>query len=687
MKRPIKTGPVNPSLRRIHLLFKTHLDLGFTDFARNVADAYFERYIPHALTVAKELRQAGGEECFVWTTGSWLIYEYLERASSAKRAEMEQAILQGDIAWHGLPFTTHSELMDADFFRFGLSLSQELDARFGKHTIAAKMTDVPGHTRGIVPLLAEAGIQFLHLGVNPASTPPAVPSVFRWRAPDGSEVMVMYQKGSYGDMQIVPGLDEAIAFAHTNDNEGPQTIAQVHAAYSHLRDDFPKTKIIASTMDEFARKLVKIKKQLPVVTQEMGDTWIHGAASDPKKVSQFRKLLALRRSWLERGSIKPDSPKFKKFSRALLLVPEHTWGLDVKTHLADYENYRSDLFDAARVQPNFQKMEASWQEQRDYIEQAVTALGNSPLGKEASSALRSLEPMRPDTAQWTRVDNPLKGFETRQWKFRFDDRGALVHLAEKGSRREWADPEHPLGLFCYQTFSQGDYDRFYKQYIHHKPENAWWSIPDFTKPGMALAGAESRDWYPRLNALYREPGSSTWLLELALPERAVVVYGCPATVWLTVEFAEKESRIRFVLQWFDKSACRLPEAIWFSLCPRVKTFKNWTMDKLGQVVSPLDVVRDGNRHLHGVGRGVTHREGAGELAIETCDAPLVAPGERSLLNFTNRQPPLARGMHFLLADNVWGTNFPMWYQDAARFEFVFRHTNKNRVDARAKGEF
>ena len=41
--------------------------------------------------------------------------------------------------------------------RHGLSLSQRLDRRFGKTTIAAKMTDVPGHSRAIVPLLAASG--------------------------------------------------------------------------------------------------------------------------------------------------------------------------------------------------------------------------------------------------------------------------------------------------------------------------------------------------------------------------------------------------------------------------------------------------------------------------------------------------------------------------------------------------
>lgn len=662
---------MNPPISRVHLLFKTHLDLGFTDFARNVTARYFQEFIPSALHVARELRRAGAAERFVWTTGSWLIYEYLEWASPTARAEMEEAIASGDIAWHGLPFTTHSELMDSDLFRFGLSLSQELDARYGKQTIAAKMTDVPGHTRGIVPLLAEAGIQFLHIGVNAASTAPAVPPVFVWRAPDGSDVMVMYHKGSYGDLQIVPGLDEAVAFAHTSDNMGPQTVEQVGAAYAHVRESLPGAEIVASTMDAFARELLKVKAQLPVVTQELGDMWIHGVGTDPKKVSAYRELLRLRRPWVVNRRVDAQADTFKHFNRALLKIPEHTWGLDVKTHLADFENYRNDLFDAARGKPNFQKMEASWQEQRAYLDEALAALGDSPLAHEARDAVQSRQPVRHDISTFTRVTNALAKFETRHWQVRLDARGAIVHLVDQRSGRDWAAPGRPLALFCYETFSQVDYDRFYKLYNVHRPENAWWSIPDFTKPGMASADARHSEWYPQLAALYKDEGER-FLLELTVPHAAVVNYGCPATVYVDMEFPDAEPSIRFVLQWFDKRATRLPEAIWFSFSPRVRTAKGWTIDKLRQEVSPLDVIRDGNRHLHAVGQGVRYRQGDSGLEIETRDAPLVAPGERSLLNFTNRQPPLTRGMHFLLYNNVWGTNFPMWYEDDARFEFVLR---------------
>ena len=36
-----------------------------------------------------------------------------------------------------------------------------------------------------------------------------------------------------------------------------------------------------------------------MVTDEIGDTWIHGIGSDPIKVSRYRELLRLRMEWLE----------------------------------------------------------------------------------------------------------------------------------------------------------------------------------------------------------------------------------------------------------------------------------------------------------------------------------------------------------------------------------------------------
>jgi hypothetical protein len=83
-------------------------------------------------------------------------------------------------------------------------------------------------------------------------------------------------------------------------------------------------------------------------------------------------------------------------------------------------------------------------------------------------------------------------------------------------------------------------------------------------------------------------------------------------------------------------------------------------------------VPGGNRKLHAVSGRVEYADDNGGLLLETLDAPLVAPGEPSLLDFNDRQPQLLRGMHFNLYNNVWGTNFAMWYDDDARFRFVLR---------------
>ena len=74
--------------------------------------------------------------------------------------------------------------------------------------------------------------------------------------------------------------------------------------------------------------------------------------------------------------------------------------------------------------------------------------------------------------------------------------------------------------------------------------------------------------------------------------------------------------------------------------------------------------------MHGVHGGVSYQEADFRLNIDALDAVLVAPGKPSLLDFHNQLPDMAGGMHFNLYNNIWGTNFPMWFEDDARFRFV-----------------
>lgn len=136
--------------KKLHVVFKTHLDIGFTDLAENVTTQYLTDFIPRALAIGEKLPTK-----FVWTTGSWLIEYYLNHpgVSKEEKIRMEQGIKQGTIKWHGLPVTTQTELMDRRLFEYGLSISKTLDLKYSQNTVAAKMTDVPGHSIAIVPLM------------------------------------------------------------------------------------------------------------------------------------------------------------------------------------------------------------------------------------------------------------------------------------------------------------------------------------------------------------------------------------------------------------------------------------------------------------------------------------------------------------------------------------------------------
>ena len=105
------------------------------------------------------------------------------------------------------------ELCDPELYVWSLSLAKRLNAEFGvSHgTVAGKITDLPGVSIGIVPLLARAGVKALHIGTNGQGTQvfPSfpgggnLPQVFRWRHPaTGDEVVVMNEE-HYGRM-IVP---------------------------------------------------------------------------------------------------------------------------------------------------------------------------------------------------------------------------------------------------------------------------------------------------------------------------------------------------------------------------------------------------------------------------------------------------------------------------------------------------
>ena len=658
----------DPKIRHVLVAFKCHLDVGFVDTQANVVRKYFEQHFPNAIQTAAVLRQSGTDR-YVWSTGSWLLYEYLEKASGPERKRMEQAIAAGDIAWHAIPFTWQTELMDRSLIAGALGLSHSLDRRFGRTTTGAKMTDVPGHTRGIVGPLAEHGVKLLDIGVNAASTPPDVPPLFVWRAPDGSRLVVMYHHHEYGGVVRIPATDIAVDMEVADDNRGPHSLEEIHAIWSRLRKQFPAAAITATDLTGIANAVAPYVSQLPVITDEIGDTWIYGAASDPLKVAHYRELARLRGEWIAGGRFQAGDATDLAFLRSFLLEVEHTWGTDTKTWL-DFDHYTPR--DLARMldQPKYQVVRSSWAEKRADLLDAVATLP-APLREQATDRIRGLEPAEPPTEGLSPLASGQR-IETRHFEIALDPQtGAIVRLRSKKTGREWASERQPLALFSYQTLSKNDYDRFFDAYLK---SHADWAPKDFGKPNIERFGARSRTWTPTVAEIRqaKEAGVHRILARLAIRDAESERLGTvawPQTMYLDLRMPDAEPVVECDFSWFGKTANRLPEALWLTFQPIAPDPRGWQLDKAGSPISPFDVVTGGNRNMHAVLSGLRYKDPRDSLEIRTLDAPVVAIGERSPVYFSRNQPVLSNGFHFSLFNNGWGTNYIQWFGENMRFRF------------------
>ncbi len=479
------------AVKRVLVMFKCHLDVGFIDTQANVVRKYFDEYFPHAIRTAAALR--AGNDHYVWTTGSWLIYQYLEKAGAAGRREMEKALGAGDIAWHALPFSWQTELIDPSLMAGALGFSRALDRRFGRTTTGAKMTDVPGHTRALVGPLSAGGVKLLDIGVNSASTPPDVPPAFLWQDGAGHSLVMLYHVHDYGGVIRIPGSDLAIDVEVRNDNSGPHTVEEIHQIYAGLRRRFPKAEVRAASLGTIADAVEPHRARLPVVTQEIGDTWIYGAVSDPRKVQRYLEVARLRGEWIRGGRLEAGGTSDLAFLASFLLEVEHTWGTDTKTWL-DFDHYTPHDLASMLEQPKYKVVLSSWQEKRQDLLDAVAALP-APLGAEAGRRVKALDAVEPATTGM-RAHRAGEPIETRHFVVALDEKtGAIRQLRDKRTGHEWASARQPLALFSYQTLSKSDYDRFFRAYLKSQAD---WAPKDFGKPNIERFGAESRTWLPVL---------------------------------------------------------------------------------------------------------------------------------------------------------------------------------------------
>lgn len=641
----------------MHVINACHLDIGFTESMATTINKYFDHHLPMAAHVGAQLRN-GSVESFTdnklgFMFQSWIIDLFLDCPPGlflhcpgvAAKQLITDAISTGDITWHAFPHNAQLEVMEPALIKAGLLHTFALDAKHGqprKRTLSQR--DVPGVTRGAIPLLRSMGIDTVSVGQNTGSPQPSQHPCFIWRdAASNTSVFGLHVNG-YGDVHSGPacagyGMEHQLVYNFNGDNTGPSTAAQYGDVWKDFAATYPNAQIYASTFDNFTQHLQAVATRLPVLEHEVGDSWIYGVASDPQKVSRMR---VINRIYAQVDSQTPggigaalaSDPVLRNATRFALKGGEHTWGRDTYHTLLDDANWTNARFERARhaAEPSlsgqYGALEASWWEQRHWaLTTFVETLqrASHPLAGMVTKGFADLRPRVPSTDGF-RLGAASEAYTCGATTIGFSATGAIERLTSGGVT--WADKEHALLQLKYRSYSPADVTAFLKSYT------TWpwmhWVAHAYGKPGLPNS-VLGKVWLPSLAKLYvRGNGtdSCSFLLETAFDPAASAEYGAAAAGWMRVDVAA--DMVNASIGMFNKTATRLPESMFVQVRPALRTVASgWAANKLGAWIASNDVVRNGTKHLHGVmeaGLRVTAEDGA-QLSVRALDAPILSFGE------------------------------------------------------------
>lgn len=697
--------------KTIYVVFTTHYDIGFTGLPSEVVAGYRGEMLDRVLALCRSTADAPAGQRFVWTLKSWPLAQSLDpaRTDPDRLATARTMIERGQLRWTATPFTTHTEFCGLEEYVRGLYISRRLSETFGYRPADAKTTDVPGHTWFLPGILADAGVQFIQMGSNPASMPPAVPRLFYWEGADHTRLLTMYTPGGYGSALLPPPdwpHDAWLALLQTGDNHGPQHPGIVAEILARVQKEAPDWNVVIGTLADFGQAILAENPPLPVVRGDMADSWIHGVGTMPRAVAQVRQVRGQIAAYemlstlltLHGRSLPSD---FRRVVAAAyeqsLLFGDHTWGLDCKLNIFP-RVYEPSAFAAARQTAPYQRMEQSWREKAAYVQNATDlvaprlqallaelaagvnldgprAVAFNPLGWEVASpfggpplppmgwrayplqsAAPLAEPMRPRTAG---ADGSLENEYLHVTVDRVT--GTLSSLLDKRTGHQWCAPG--AGQYVYEVFSRREIAEFVRAYGYDFYD---WYVHDFGKNEYPQE-VRHRTLSPHSFTLQAQEESLLLEAPLHSPHAETSGAGALLQVQITLSPGAPHLDITYTLK--GKVATPLAEAGWFSF-PLELPGATFRLGKTGSVVDPQrDILPDCNTDLYCVDNWVDVSDGQVGMTVISPDIPLVSIGQRGIYKFSRDYRPTEPTLWWNAFNNAWGTNFPQWHEGDFTFRF------------------
>jgi len=392
-------GAPDSQVTDIVVVFKMHVDIGYTNWAEGVLQSYCNVMLDETLRAIGETSALPAEEQFVWTIPAWPLKYMLENSAADKRVRLAKAIKDKRIVPHALPITFETEASDLESLVRGLSYASEINNTYGlPQARDAKLTDVPSHSHVLPTVLKNAGVDFLHLGCNPGSASPEVPTLFWWQGPDGSRLLTFYWSEYYGS-GILPPEDWPhktwLAMIHTHENTGAPSPEEVAELLKLAKEEMSGVNVKIGRLSDFYDLLMKESPELPVIKGDMPDTWIHGYMSKPRETKLSKHLQretfnteilnAQMKLW--GVNVNNIGTYIDDAVENMILYDEHTFGAAM-THADQHKWTYNDEFRINKSLGFYDFIEGTWIEKGNRIrnaEKIIVPLMKQQLKKLASS--------------------------------------------------------------------------------------------------------------------------------------------------------------------------------------------------------------------------------------------------------------------------------------------------------------
>jgi hypothetical protein len=336
----------------IYEIEQSHMDIGYAYLQQKTLDIHTQD-ITDAFAMFPKTKSYPSDDRFRWNCESLIETDaWLKKASPAQIAEFEHAVRNGDLGLAALYCNELTGLCRPEELAALLADANTLRTKYNIPIDSAMITDVPGYTWGIVPMLADSGIKYFSWGPNPGdhmgTSRDFDNQAFYWASPSGKEKVLVwqsnngYQPAFNDDDQSVKdymaSFDkrfpndpyDLICDRHTVNDNGPTDPAlpafvrdwNQKYAYPHM--------IIATNSRMFHDFEARYGKTLTQVHGDFTGYWEDGAVSTAAETAINRNSAELAAQDDILSSITdPAAYPHNLFDDAwknAVLYDEHTWG-------------------------------------------------------------------------------------------------------------------------------------------------------------------------------------------------------------------------------------------------------------------------------------------------------------------------------------------------------------------------